>query len=75
WPPQSPDLNLIEALWSDLETELGQIYERAEDVDTLILMVQAAWRTITPERLSKLIATMPNRLVAVIAAEGNATKY
>ncbi|KAG0138380.1 transposable element Tc1 transposase, partial [Tuber indicum] len=71
----SADLNLIEALWSDLETELGQIYERAEDVDTLILIVQATWRTITPERLSKLIATMPNRLAAVIAAEGNATKY
>ena len=75
WPPQSSDLNLIEALWGEIETELGQIYERAEDVDTLIPMVQAAWASIPPERLSNLIASMPARLAAVIAAEGNATKY
>jgi len=75
WPPQSPDLNLIEALWADIETELGQIHERAEDIDTLVLMLQAAWESITRERLSALIASMPNRLAAVIAAEGNATKY
>ncbi|PUU75144.1 hypothetical protein B9Z19DRAFT_996028, partial [Tuber borchii] len=75
WPPQSPDLNLIEVLWRGIETELGQIYERVENVDILILMLQAVWASITEERLSNLIASMPNRLVAVIAAEGNATKY
>ena len=75
WPPQSPDLNLIEALWADMETELGQIHEWAEDVDSLVLMLQAAWDSITPERLSRLIASMPRRLAAVIAAGGNATKY
>lgn len=42
WPPHSPDLNLIEVLWADMETELGQIHERAEDVDTLVLMLQTA---------------------------------
>jgi len=26
WPPQSPDLNLIEASWGDLECELGEKY-------------------------------------------------
>ena len=75
WPPQSPDLNLIEVLWGDIEAELGQIYERAEDVDTLIPMLQAAWASITPERLSNLIASIPTRLAAVIAAGGNAIKY
>jgi len=75
WPPQSPDLNLIEALWADMETELGQIYERATNTDDLILMLHAAWGNINSERLLKLVDSMPARLAAVIAAEGNATPY
>ena len=75
WPPQTLDLNLIEAPWANMEIELGQIDERAEDVDTLVLMLQAAWKSIAQEKLSNLIASMSNRLAAVIAAEGNATKY
>jgi len=75
WPPQSPDLNLIEALWADMETGLGQIHERAPDRETLVVMLQAAWNSIAPERLSQLIASIPRRLEAVIAAEGNATRY
>ncbi|KAG0132647.1 hypothetical protein HOY82DRAFT_461135, partial [Tuber indicum] len=66
WPPQSPDLNLIEALWAEIETELGQIHERVEDLDTLILMIKAAWRSITTQSLLNLVQSMPRRLAAVI---------
>ncbi|KAG0134524.1 hypothetical protein HOY82DRAFT_460650, partial [Tuber indicum] len=75
WPPQSPDLNLIEALWAEIETELGQIHERAEDLDTLILMIKAAWRSITTQSLLNLVHSMPRRLAAVIAVNGEATPY
>jgi len=37
WPPESPDLNLIEACWGDVETELGEIWGRASDVEALQL--------------------------------------
>ena len=75
WPPQSPDLNLIEALWAEMETELGQIHQRASDVETLITMLQIAWRNITAERKLQLIRSMRRRLEAVIEAGGNATPY
>jgi len=62
WPPQSPNLNLIEALLAAMETELGQIHGRAEDVDTLFLVLQAAlaYQSMAPDRLSNLIASIPN---------------
>lgn len=77
WPPQSPDLNLIEALWNDIETELGEIYgnTRFTNVETLKLLLRGAWDNIGIDRLDSLIRSMPQRLQAVIAAEGNATPY
>jgi len=56
--PQSPDLNLIEALWAEIEKELGQIHERASDEKTLITMLQIAWRNIMAERQLQLIRSM-----------------
>jgi len=46
-------------------------------VNALVLILQAAWKSIIPERLSKLLTSMPNRLpvAEVIATEENATKY
>jgi len=58
-----------------METELGQIYERATNTDDLILMLHVAWENINSERLLKLVDSMPARLAAVIAAKGNATPY
>jgi len=76
WPAQSPDLNLIEALWMDMETELGEIWGRVGDVEALELCLKAAWeRCISEERLEELIRSMPARLQAVIDADGGAIPY
>ena len=42
WPAQSPDLNLIEALWKGLEVELRQIWGRVSDPEALEAAVKAA---------------------------------
>ena len=59
WPVQSPDLSLIEALWQEIEVELGQIWGRVSDLEAPEAAVKAAWNTITEERLKGLIRSMP----------------
>ena len=58
WPTQSPDLNLIEALWEDMEVELGQIWGRMSDPEALEAAVKAAWDSITEGRLEELTRSM-----------------
>jgi len=76
WPAEPPDLKPIEACWGDVETELGEIWGRAEDVEALQLYLAVCWaRVITEERLDALVESTRARLQAVIDAGGAATKY
>jgi len=75
WPAQSPDLNLIEALWLDMENELGETWGRIGDMGTLEVALNTVWRAIPPEWLESLIQGMPDLLQAVIDAKGGATRY
>ncbi|KAG0133751.1 hypothetical protein HOY82DRAFT_452172, partial [Tuber indicum] len=58
WPAQSPDLNLIEALWLDIETEMGEMWGRVGDIPTLQLYIRTIWEQIGVERLDGLIRSM-----------------
>ena len=75
WPPNSPDLNLIENVWSYIERELDQYPEAAKDLDELWRRVEAIWREIPPEYLHKLYESIPDRLMMVIRNKGRNTKY
>jgi len=75
WPAQSPDLNLIENLWLDMENELGETWGRIGDMSTLERALNTVWNSIPNERLIRLIQSMPQRLQAVIDADGGATRY
>ncbi|RPA88534.1 hypothetical protein L873DRAFT_1631255, partial [Choiromyces venosus 120613-1] len=75
WPAQLPDLNLIEAIWMDLETELGETWGQIGDITTLQLCLKTIWGQIGADRLVGLIHSMPDQLHAVIAAGGESTPY
>jgi hypothetical protein len=80
WPPFSPDLNPIEAIWNKMKDYIELHYPdlpggRQRTYNQLRSIVQEAWESITPEDLKELIGTMRDRCQAVIDAHRGHTKY
>ena len=82
WPPYSPDLNPIENLWALIKQEIYKLHPELEHApdneDTLHRLIAAAreaWQAIEQRVRTKLSATMPHRVRAVIKADGWYTKY
>jgi len=70
WPPQSPDMNPIENLWSHVKSQLAkhatppsglmELWERTRDV----------WYGIPPEFVQRYTQSMPNRIRALRKSKG-----
>lgn len=73
WPAQSPDLNPIENLWTDIKKGVSTI--KPTSVEGLWEAVQKIWSSIKVERCQHLVDSMGRRCAAVIANKGHATKY
>ena len=73
WPGNSPDLNPIENLWSQMKNL--QRHERATSIAGLKRIAKKVWDNITPEYLQSLYESMPRRMQAVVDAQGGHTKY
>ena len=71
WPPNSPDLNPIENLWSILQESMQKEKSPPKDVDGLTKLLKKSWRNIPLETLENLVNSMPHRVKAVIEAEGH----
>jgi transposase len=75
WPPQSPDLNPIEHLWTYLKNKLGEYDSPPDGMNTLWERIQKEWDAIKPDVCQNLIESMPRRVQAVLKAKGAFTKY
>jgi len=73
WPPQSPDLNIIEALWSDLRGSVSKCR---------LATIKELWRTcedklaqIPVKKIKKLCESLHRRIEKVIEMKGRNTHY
>ena len=73
WPAMSPDLNPIENAWGYLKERLEQ--RQIRNMANLWTVVQEEWASITQELFTQLANSMPDRIQAVIVANGGHTKY
>ncbi|GFU88900.1 transposable element Tcb1 transposase [Trichonephila clavipes] len=72
-PLQSPNLSVIENLWSHLERAVQK--HQITSKEQLKSVLQEEWLNIAPDTTRHPVESMPRRLEAVISAKGYATKY
>ena len=74
-PPNSPDLNPIENIWCDMKRIIAKDYSHITSRGALMRAVVNIWNNYGDEKWDGLIASMPDRMQAVIAAKGGSTHY
>ncbi len=75
WPPQSPDLNLIEHLWDVVEREIYIMDVQSTNLQQLCDAIMSIWTKISEDCLQHLVESMPRRIKAVLKAKGGPTRY
>ena len=83
WPPQSPDLNSLENLWSEFKHEFHKRFIELFNHPFKSLearyrygeMLQEVWYNQGLEIVDSLVRSMPRRCQLVIEAEGGWIKY
>ena len=72
-PPRSPDCNPIEHLWDELGRAISSMDNPPQNLDELRQVLLDKCALIPVQRLQRLVASMPRRLAAIIAARGENT--
>lgn len=73
WPPQSPDLNIIENFWSIIKNKVYQSSPVSKD--NLWEIVENEWYKIDNKVIFDLYSSIPRRIEAVLKNKGYSTKY
>jgi len=73
WPAQSPDINIIENLWSILKRNITRC--RMNTIDDLWEECQRQWMAIPTESIQHLYHSIPSRLLSVVRNKGMNIPY
>ncbi len=75
WPPQAPDLNLIEHLLDVVEREIRIMDVQPTNLQQLCDTIMSIWTKISEECFQHLVESMPRRIKAILKAKGGPTQY
>ena len=73
WPAQSPDLNIIENMWSILKYRVSKYFTRSKE--ELWDTVCREWYSIDNDIVKKLYESIPKRLTEIYSSKGQHCKY
>ena len=74
WPGNSPDLNPIKNLWTNMKNKVSE--KQPLCGAELVKAIKEVWvKEISKEYCQSLIESMPRRIKAVIKNRGGHTKY
>jgi len=75
WPPNSPDMNIIENVWGELKRAVQRRDSEIKNKDTLWTVLQEEFYNIKPEYIRSLYKSMPRRIKALKTCMFQPTKY
>lgn len=73
WPAQSPDLNIIENMWSILKRNVSK--HKCSNLDELWSKCQLEWSKIPVDYVMRLYRSIPDRLLCLRRDKGQNTSY
>ncbi|GFW68124.1 HTH_Tnp_Tc3_1 domain-containing protein [Trichonephila clavipes] len=70
WPPESPDINIIEYIWDTLQHAVRKRSPPPLTPNDLWTVLQYSWCQLPPAKLQTLIESMPRHVAALLLAPG-----
>ena len=73
WPANSPDFNIIEDVWSTLQSAIQ--YKNIKSLDALKRNLTKAWESLDMNAIQRSVESLPNRFQQCIEKNGKRTDY
>ena len=75
WAPSSPDMNIIENVWSQLDIRVHSRKVLPHNKEEMWNALLEEWQNLSIEYANTLYDSMPDRVTALKQAKGSFTKY